>query len=73
MDFKLAHCISQNVANILDKENKAPVLFEIYKELFEKENKELQELNKANVLEIQKQRMKDFANFHNKNFKRKEE
>ena len=73
MDFKLAQCISNNIASILSKENKPAVLFEVYKDLFDKENEALQELNKANELEIQKQRMKDFANFHNKNFRRKEE
>lgn len=73
MDFKLAYCISQNVASILVEENKPAALLEVYKDLFQKENKELEKLNKANELEIQKQRMKDFANFHNRNFKRKEE
>jgi len=73
MDFKLAYCISQNVASILVEENKPATLLEVYKDLFQKENKELEELNRINELEIQKQRMKDFANFHNRNFKRKEE
>lgn len=73
MDYKLAQCISGNIASLLDKEHKVPEFFDVYKELFEKESKELEKQKKINEIEVNKQRMRDFANFHNKNFKRKEE
>lgn len=72
MDYKLSQCIAANVANVLDKENRIPEFFEFYKEIFEEENNELEKKKKNNELEMQKQRMKDFANFHNKKFRRKE-
>lgn len=72
MDYKLAQCISDNIASIIDKENKVLEFFDVYKELFEKESKELEKQKIKNEIEINKQRMRDFANFHNKNFKRKE-
>ena len=73
MDYKLAQCISDNIASLLDKKNKAPEFFNVYSELFEKESKELEKQKTENEIEINKQRMRDFANFHNKNLKGKEE
>ena len=71
MDFKLAQCISKNVSSLVAEENTPADFFEVYKELFKEEIREREELIKKNELEIQKQRMMDFANFHNKH-RRKE-
>lgn len=72
MDFKLAQCISQNVSCLANEENTPADFFEIYKELFKEENKERERQLALNELEINKQRMIDFVNFHNKN-RRKED
>lgn len=73
MDFKLAQCISRNVSSLVSEENTPADFFEVYKDLFKEENKIREEQIKRNELEIQKQRMLDFANFHNKNRRKEEE
>lgn len=70
MDYKLAQGIGLNVANLFDDENNVPEFVEFYAELFEEKNKKIQEQKRLNELEINKQRMKEFANFHNKRFRR---
>ncbi|MEW9991805.1 MULTISPECIES: hypothetical protein [Clostridium] len=69
MDYKLAQCVGYAVASIMDKGNKMPDFFEVYKALFEKESKQNEEQQKEKELIIQKQRMIDFVNQHNKKWK----
>lgn len=72
MDFKLAQCISKNVSCLASEENTPADFFEIYKELFKEENKERERQLALNELEINKQRMLDFVNFHNKNMRKED-
>lgn len=69
MDYQLAQCIANSVACSMDKNNKMPGVFEMYKGLFEKEYKHDEYLKKQRELQIQKQRMLDFANYHNRKWK----
>lgn len=69
MDYKLAECIADAVACSMDKDSKMPGVFEIYKALFEKEYKHDEDLKRQRDLQIQKQRMLDFANYHNRKWK----
>ncbi|WP_143314980.1 hypothetical protein [Clostridium sp. HBUAS56017] len=70
MDYKLAECIGVNISTLISKENEPIPFVEIYKELFEEEQEDLEEQKKQQQMVINKQRMIDFANFHNS--KRKE-
>lgn len=69
MDYKLAQCVGYAVASTMDKGNKMPDFFKVYKVLFEKESKQNGELQKERELIIQKQRMIDFVSRHNQKWK----
>lgn len=65
MDFKLACAITKGVSCLFDK-NQNLSFDEIYKDIFIDEHEELEKTKIKAQVEINKQRMKDFANFHNK-------
>lgn len=70
MDYTLAQNIGINVSHVLNTENKILSFTEVYSFLFEEENKKLQEEKIKAEVEINKQRMIDYANYINS--KRKE-
>ena len=70
MDYTLAQNIGINVSHVLNTENKILSFTEVYSFLFEEENKKLQEEKIKVEVEINKQRMIDYANYINS--KRKE-
>lgn len=70
MDYTLAQNIGINVSHALNTENKILSFIEVYSFLFEEENKKLQEEKIKAEVEINKQRMIDYANYINS--KRKE-
>ncbi|WP_207722143.1 hypothetical protein [Clostridium intestinale] len=69
MDYKLAECIGINVAAILSKDSQPVPFIEVYRDLYKEEYEEFenQKINQEAI--IHKQRMLDFANFHNSNRK----
>ena len=70
MDYVLAQNIGINVAHVLNTENKVVGIAEVYPFLFKEENKKIQEEKIKAEVEINKQRMIDYANYINS--KRKE-
>src|SRR5574344_1553390 len=70
MDYVLAQNIGINVAHVLNTENKIVGITEVYPFLFKEENKKIQEEKIKAEVEINKQRMIDYANYINS--KRKE-
>lgn len=65
MDYKLAECIGRNIACLLSSDAEPVAFVDIYKELYEEENQAIEKKKNENKIEIQKQKMIDFANFHN--------
>lgn len=65
MDYKLAQAIALNINLILSKDAKEVPFTEIYKELFEDECRKSEERLKEEQAKLQKERMLEFAKWHN--------
>ncbi len=66
MDYKLADLIAANVALMFKKDAQIPTLFDAYPALFEKEKQLQDEKREEAEMEIWKERMKGFAQEHNR-------
>lgn len=66
MDYKLADMIAVCVSKLLSNEVQVPALHEAYEFLFKEESKKQAEIMAKNDMEIWKQRMINFAEYHNR-------
>jgi hypothetical protein len=66
MDYKLADLIATNVSRIIDKDAIIPSLAQAYEFLFPEEKHMQDEIKAQKDMEIWKQRMKNFAEYHNR-------
>ena len=66
MDYTLAKTLTSGIAALFSKNEQMITINEAYEWLFEEENKKIEEEKAKAQLEINKQRMKEYANFVNR-------
>lgn len=67
-DYKLADLIGRSVARVYSSSNKMPDISEVYPELFDTE--EIEDIKSKKQGELSALRFKQFAQTHNKKFKK---
>lgn len=67
-DYILANLIGKSIARIYSSANTYPEISEVYPSLFD--TKEIEEKKSAQKAELSAQRFRQYADFHNKKFKK---
>lgn len=71
--YRLSQMIANNVSLLLSKDAKPLEVWDYAPELFEKEREQVEQARLAQVLKLHQERMRMFAESHNRKFKTKGE